>query len=150
MIDWELASLALGSGLVAAFNPCGFAMLPAYLSYFLGLESDDETNTGSNILRGLVVGLTLTAGFVLLFTVIGVLTSTVISSGTIQTSASAAETFRPWIASTLFPATTLSSAEVKLIASVVRGTPAGKAAVAVESNVGVAGALRRATSCPLR
>ncbi|MFN7150094.1 MAG: cytochrome C biosynthesis protein, partial [Microthrixaceae bacterium] len=24
--------------MVATVNPCGFAMLPAYLSYFLGLE----------------------------------------------------------------------------------------------------------------
>jgi cytochrome c-type biogenesis protein len=24
-------------GMVATVNPCGFAMLPAYLSYFLGL-----------------------------------------------------------------------------------------------------------------
>ena len=27
--------------MVATVNPCGFAMLPAYLSYFLGLEDDD-------------------------------------------------------------------------------------------------------------
>ncbi|MGI8711506.1 MAG: cytochrome c biogenesis CcdA family protein, partial [Acidimicrobiales bacterium] len=25
--------------MVATVNPCGFAMLPAYLGYFLGLES---------------------------------------------------------------------------------------------------------------
>ncbi len=84
MIDWGLASLGLGSGLVAAFNPCGFAMLPAYLSYFLGLEADEETNTGRNVLRAVAVGLTLTAGFILLFTVIGVLTSTVVAQGTIE------------------------------------------------------------------
>lgn len=29
-------------GMVAAVNPCGFAMLPAYLSYFLGLDDDDR------------------------------------------------------------------------------------------------------------
>ncbi len=84
MIDWGLASLGLGSGLVAAFNPCGFAMLPAYLSYFLGLESDEETNAARNILRAVAVGLTLTAGFILLFTVIGILTSTVVGQGTIE------------------------------------------------------------------
>ena len=31
----------LALGMVATVNPCGFAMLPAYLSYFLGLEDSD-------------------------------------------------------------------------------------------------------------
>jgi len=79
-----LVSLALTQGVVAAFNPCGFAMLPAYLSYFLGLGEDDGESTASNVIRGLVVGLTLTAGFVLFFGVIGLLTSTVLEAGTIE------------------------------------------------------------------
>ena len=29
---------AFGAGIVAAVNPCGFAMLPAYLSLYLGTE----------------------------------------------------------------------------------------------------------------
>ena len=37
MIDAPLA-LAFTAGMVATVNPCGFAMLPAYLGYFLGLE----------------------------------------------------------------------------------------------------------------
>ena len=37
MIDVDLA-FPLAAGLIAAFNPCGFAMLPAYLAYFLGHE----------------------------------------------------------------------------------------------------------------
>ena len=32
----------LALGMVATVNPCGFAMLPAYLSYFLGLEDRDD------------------------------------------------------------------------------------------------------------
>ena len=36
MIDAPLG-LAFAAGLVATINPCGFAMLPAYLSFFLGL-----------------------------------------------------------------------------------------------------------------
>ena len=31
-------TFAFTAGLVATINPCGFAMLPAYLSYFLGTE----------------------------------------------------------------------------------------------------------------
>ena len=34
MIEAPFA-LAFGAGLVATLNPCGFAMLPAYLSYFM-------------------------------------------------------------------------------------------------------------------
>jgi cytochrome c-type biogenesis protein len=85
MIDGELTAFALGAGLVAAVNPCGFAMLPAYLSYFLGLEGDKEdVNSARTVLRAIVVGLTLTAGFVLFFGLIGVLTQTVIDAGTIE------------------------------------------------------------------
>ena len=29
-------ALALTTGVITAFNPCGFAMLPAYVSYFVG------------------------------------------------------------------------------------------------------------------
>ena len=39
VIDAPLA-LAFASGMVAAVNPCGFAMLPAYVSFFLGKEGD--------------------------------------------------------------------------------------------------------------
>lgn len=76
-------------GLVAAFNPCGFALLPAYLSYFLGLESsgaDDEADGSAllrTVLRGIVVGLTLTAGFVVVFGAFGVLFETVLSQGAV-------------------------------------------------------------------
>lgn len=83
MLDVDLA-FPLSAGLVAAFNPCGFAMLPAYVSYFLGLESDDETNMAKNVMRGLVVGLTMTLGFLFVFGVIGILTSTIVSNGTIE------------------------------------------------------------------
>ena len=69
-------------GFVAAFNPCGFALLPAYLSYFLGIEPVTASGSGSstsdsNILSGsdaagtvtraFMLGLTLTAGFVAVF-----------------------------------------------------------------------------------
>ncbi len=73
----ELAlSFPFTLGIVAAFNPCGFAMLPAYLSYFMGLEDESATAPKlKNILRALLVGLVLTAGFVLVFGTFGVLFS---------------------------------------------------------------------------
>ena len=38
MID-GLFAYAFTTGMLATVNPCGFAMLPAYLSYFLGIET---------------------------------------------------------------------------------------------------------------
>ena len=39
--------------MVASVNPCGFAMLPAYLSYFLGLEGmADDRSTVARLTRG--------------------------------------------------------------------------------------------------
>ncbi len=83
MFDVDLA-FPLSAGLVAAFNPCGFAMLPAYVSYFLGLESEEETNVAKNVVRGLMVGLTMTLGFMVVFGIIGLLTSTFVSESTIS------------------------------------------------------------------
>ncbi len=76
-------------GLVAAFNPCGFAMLPAYLSYFMGLdgsETDRVDDPGAllrNVVRAIVVGGVLTAGFMAVFGTVGVLVNTVVSQGAI-------------------------------------------------------------------
>jgi cytochrome c biogenesis protein CcdA len=68
-------------GLVAAFNPCGFAMLPVYVSFFLG--KDGDSSTARNIMRALKVGLALTAGFVAVFGAFGILTSSLLSQGSI-------------------------------------------------------------------
>ena len=72
MIDGAFA-LAFLSGVVAAVNPCGFAMLPAYLSYFLGLENqapaDEPARAG--VARALVVSASVSAGFLAVFTVLG-------------------------------------------------------------------------------
>jgi cytochrome c-type biogenesis protein len=68
MIEAELA-YAFTAGMIAAVNPCGFAMLPAYLSYFLGLEGEDRSTAGLG--SALAVAGVVTAGFVLVFGVIG-------------------------------------------------------------------------------
>ena len=76
-------------GLVAAFNPCGFALLPAYLSFFIGGEGSDAsgqpsgTNALGTMLRAMVVALTLTAGFIVVFGSFGVLFETVLSQGVV-------------------------------------------------------------------
>ena len=71
MIDAPLA-LAFTAGMVAAFNPCGFALLPAYLSYFLGTEGGSGWDRG-HVGRAIVVGAAVTAGFVAVFGAAGVL-----------------------------------------------------------------------------
>jgi cytochrome c-type biogenesis protein len=57
---------AFAAGMVATVNPCGFAMLPAYLGWFIGDRRAGRRNA-------LVVGLTVSAGFVLVFVTAGVL-----------------------------------------------------------------------------
>ncbi len=68
---------AFGAGMVAAVNPCGFAMLPAYLSLYLGAKEEDfaKRSPASRMLRALLVGGSVSAGFILLFGLAGVVIS---------------------------------------------------------------------------
>jgi len=70
VIDAPLA-LAFTAGMVAAFNPCGFALLPAYLSFYLGVDGDASPAAGGAALRGVGVGAAVTAGFVVVFGLAG-------------------------------------------------------------------------------
>lgn len=65
MIEGAFA-LALAAGMVATFNPCGFAMLPAYLAYFVGME-DESPDTWTAVVRAIKVSAAVTAGFVAVF-----------------------------------------------------------------------------------
>jgi len=69
--------IAFAAGMVAAVNPCGFAMLPAYLSLYLGNEEGGfaERSATRRALRALLVGLVVSSGFVLLFGLAGVVIS---------------------------------------------------------------------------
>ena len=71
MIDAPLA-LAFAAGLVATVNPCGFAMLPAYLSYFMGLEEDQQSRSRA-MRSALTVGAVVSAGFLVVFGLAGIL-----------------------------------------------------------------------------
>ena len=55
-------------GVLAAVNPCGFVLLPAYLLYFLGIDSD---NKQAPVNRALVVSAAVSSGFLLVFVIIG-------------------------------------------------------------------------------
>ena len=63
-------------GVASAFNPCGFAMLPAYIGLYLGANNTDggRANPIRNIAKALMIGGLVTAGFVLLFSVVGLIT----------------------------------------------------------------------------
>ena len=68
---------AFAVGMVSAVNPCGFAMLPAYLGLYLGSGDPNlpEHNAVRQVGQALVVGLSVTAGFVVLFGLVGILIS---------------------------------------------------------------------------
>jgi cytochrome c biogenesis protein CcdA len=84
-VDQDLLGLAFGAGLVAALNPCGFAMLPAYLTLVVRGEG---TGLGAPPARGGLTALgravTATAamalGFLTVFGVFGLLTVSLAST----------------------------------------------------------------------
>lgn len=73
------ALFALAAGMASAVNPCGFAMLPAYLGMYLGDQTPAAGASGGksallslrHIGRALLIGASVSAGFVLLFGVVG-------------------------------------------------------------------------------
>jgi cytochrome c biogenesis protein CcdA len=69
----ELSSLAYAFtvGMAAAFNPCGAAMFPAYVGYQLG-SVRSERNPLSSGARAVVLGLSATAGFIVVFGTVGI------------------------------------------------------------------------------
>ena len=69
MLDIPIA-YAFSAGMVATINPCGFAMLPAYIAYNLGL-GDENRSTISRTANGTLMGLVATLGFVTLFGGVG-------------------------------------------------------------------------------
>jgi len=67
-------ALALAAGAVAAVNPCGFALLPAYLSLLL-VDEGGEPSGGrlSAVARALVLTSAMTLGFLAVFGAFGLL-----------------------------------------------------------------------------
>ena len=70
MIDVPVA-YAFTAGLVATVNPCGFPMLPAYLSYFIGLDDADVDRNG-RVPRALMASGAVSLGFLAVFTALGI------------------------------------------------------------------------------
>lgn len=83
-MNTSAVALAFVAGTVATINPCGFALLPAYLSYFLGLGDDpgEERHSGgeevaNTVFRALGVSVAVALGFVAVFAVMGLAWSSV-------------------------------------------------------------------------
>ena len=60
------------AGFAAAFNPCGAAMFPAYVGFQLG-NAEGDLNPVFAAVKGVLVGLATTAGFLVVFGLVGVL-----------------------------------------------------------------------------
>lgn len=81
MLDGPFA-YALFLGMAATVNPCGFALLPAYLAAFVGLDDAAGQRTWlirwGAVGRAVAVAVVLTAGFVTVFGLFGAVVSKVI------------------------------------------------------------------------
>ncbi len=62
-------------GLIAAVNPCGFVLLPTYLMYFLGMEATRDDTQRASVRRALLVGASVSAGFMAVFVVVGAIST---------------------------------------------------------------------------
>lgn len=65
-------ALALVAGALASVNPCGFPLLPAFLSFCVGADEDSLPRAPTRVGQGLLVGLLVAAGFLGVFALIGV------------------------------------------------------------------------------
>jgi cytochrome c biogenesis protein CcdA len=66
-------ALALTAGMVSTVNPCGFAMLPAYLAWFVSDDSDVHLDLAQRLRRALGVIVSVAIGFMIVFTLVGLL-----------------------------------------------------------------------------
>lgn len=69
-MDTGVLGFALAAGLLAAFNPCGFAMLPAYLALVV-LGEDGARGRPAAASRALLATVMMAAGFLVVFGAFG-------------------------------------------------------------------------------
>jgi len=66
---------AFAAGMVASVNPCGALMLPSYIFFQLGAKDEDDLPTVERVLKALRLAIATTAGFAVIFGVVGVVVS---------------------------------------------------------------------------
>ena len=86
MISGSIA-LAFTAGMVAAFNPCGFSLLPAYIGAFVTGDEVDE-RVDRRVLRAAGVAGLVSIGFIAVFASVGLI---------IDSIASEARRQLPWV-----------------------------------------------------
>jgi len=86
-VQQDLVGLAFAAGLVAALNPCGFTMLPAYLALVVRgttAEARSESTSGNSVVtavgRAVAATAVMTLGFLVVFGVFGFLTTSLAST----------------------------------------------------------------------
>lgn len=79
MIDTAALTFALGAGLVAALNPCGFAFLPGYLGLVIA-GSDGTASRLTAVARAATATVAMAAGFLTVFGIFGLVISPVVAS----------------------------------------------------------------------
>jgi cytochrome c biogenesis protein CcdA len=84
-VEQSLIGLAFGAGLVAVLNPCGFAMLPVYMTLVV---RGDATGELSALRRAVVATIEMVLGFMTVFGAFGLLT---------VSAASAVQQYLPYV-----------------------------------------------------
>lgn len=64
-------AVALVAGGLSTVNPCGFALLPAFLSFYIGADDERLPRAETRAMQGLIVGAVIGLGFLLVFTALG-------------------------------------------------------------------------------
>jgi cytochrome c biogenesis protein CcdA len=77
-VQHDLVGLAFAAGLVAALNPCGFAMLPAYLA--LVVRGSGDGGAATAVGRAVAATAAMTLGFLTVFGTFGLLTVSLAST----------------------------------------------------------------------
>lgn len=70
-MDLGPLTLALAAGGLSTINPCGFAMLPAYLTFYVGADEEQLPKASTRMAQGLLTGLMVSGGFLLVFAIVG-------------------------------------------------------------------------------
>ena len=78
MIDTSALGFALGAGLVAALNPCGFAFLPGYLGLVIATSRDVSRPVA--LARAAAATVVMATGFLTVFGIFGLAVSPLIAS----------------------------------------------------------------------
>ena len=73
MVNYALVSLAFSAGLISFVNPCGFALLPVYITYYFKNEGLEKANAIRRMFAGLIFGLMVSIGFAVAFLIIGLI-----------------------------------------------------------------------------